>query len=90
MNESSNLQSSLLLSPNPGNGVFVLQCNSSTADVTVTIADALGRTVYTSVDNGQSGVFRKEMDLTSLAAGVYNVQVNNGSAQGVTRLVITE
>jgi len=90
MEESSNLQSSLLVSPNPGNGVFVLQCNSSTADVTVTITDALGRTVYTSVDNGQSGVFRKEMDLTSLAAGVYNVQVNNGSAQGVTRLVITE
>lgn len=89
--DNNPIQSSLTVSPNPGNGVFVLACNGNAgADLTITITDAIGRTVYTSVDENQNGTFRKELDLSSLAAGAYNIQVNNGSSNGVTKLIITE
>lgn len=91
MDATNSVQTSLMVTPNPGNGQFVVQCNANSgADVYVTITDALGRTVYTSADQSQGGQFRKEIDLSALASGVYNVHVSNGSGEGVTRLVITE
>lgn len=89
--DNTALQNSLTVSPNPGNGIFVLNCNTASGEeVNVTITDALGRTVYTSKDANQGTTFRKEMDLSSLAAGMYNVHVNNGASEGVTKLVITQ
>lgn len=91
ISSNNSLQTSLAVAPNPGNGIFVLNCNANAgADVAITITDALGRTVYASRDENQNSTFRKEMDLSLLAAGVYNVHVNNGASEGVTKLVITE
>lgn len=90
INDNNALQSSLAVYPNPGNGVFVLLCNTTANEVAVTITDGLGREVYTSVNSTSGNSFRKEMNLSTLPAGVYNLQVNDGSAVGVTRLVITE
>jgi hypothetical protein len=91
VNDNSALQNSLTLSPNPGNGIFSLNCNVAAGEnVNITITDALGRVVYTSTDANQGSAFHKEMDLSALAAGVYNVQVNNGANAGVTKLVITQ
>lgn len=85
------LQNTLSVSPNPGNGTFVLQCNTINGeDVTINITDAIGRTVYTSTEENQNSTFRKEMDLSSLAVGVYNVHVNNGTSEGVIKLVIMQ
>ncbi len=91
VDESNLIETSLTIAPNPGNGIFVLNCNTASGEeVNVTITDALGRTVYTSNDANQGSTFRKEIDLSTLAAGVYNVQVNSGSNLGVTRVVITQ
>lgn len=91
INDHTALQNSLMVSPNPGNGIFVLNCNTVTGEsVNVTITDALGRVVYTSSDASQGATFRKEMDLSTLAAGMYNVHVSNGTNEGVTKLVITQ
>ena len=91
ISDNTVLQNSLTLSPNPGNGIFVLNCNVAAGEsVNVTITDALGRVVYTSTDANQGATFHKEMDLSTLAAGVYNVQVSNGASEGVTKLVITQ
>lgn len=85
------IQNSLTVSPNPGNGIFVLNCNLvSGDDATVTITDALGRVVYTNMQNANGSSLRMEMDLSSLAAGMYNVKVTNGASEGVTKLVITQ
>jgi hypothetical protein len=89
--ENNPVQSSLAVSPNPGNGIFVLNCNLASADdVNVTITDALGRVVFTNTQSGNGSTFRMEMDLSSLAAGVYNVQVTNGASKGVTKLVTAQ
>lgn len=87
--EENVLQSSLSITPNPGSGIFVLQCNSDPgADVTITITDAIGRVVYSSTEENQGATFRKELDLSKLSAGAYNVQVDNGASNAITQLVI--
>jgi hypothetical protein len=79
------------VSPNPGNGNFILQFASAAgAEANITITDALGRVVYTSVQNGNGSVMRVEMNLSSLSSGVYNVHVTSGNTGAVKQLVITE
>ena len=91
INNGSALQNSVTVSPNPGNGIFVLNCNLASSDaVNVTITDAIGRVVYTNTETGNGSTFRLEMDLSSLAAGMYNVKVTNGTSEGITKLVITQ
>jgi hypothetical protein len=91
VDENNPVQASLFVSPNPGNGIFILNCNlGSSDDVNVTITDALGRVVYTNMQQSNGTTFQMEMDLSSLAAGMYNVQVANGTSEGVTKLVITK
>lgn len=89
--ENMALQSSMSVSPNPGNGNFILQFASAAgAEANITITDALGRVVYTSVQNGNGSVMRVEMNLSSLSSGVYNVHVTSGNTGAVKQLVITE
>jgi hypothetical protein len=89
--ENAMLQSSMTLSPNPGNGNFTLQFISiAGTDANITITDALGRVVYSSQQSGTGNVLRVDMNLASLATGVYNVHVNSGNANAVKQLVITE
>ena len=91
VDEINPLQNSLSVSPNPGSGIFSVNCNVvSGADVTVTITDAIGRVVYASTEQNQSSTFHSEIDLSSLAAGMYNVKVTSGTSEGVTKLVIMQ
>lgn len=89
--ENNLVQTSLTIAPNPGNGIFVLNCNlASSDDVNVTITDALGRVVYTHTEASNGSNIQMEMDLSALAAGMYTVQVTNGTSEGVTKLIITQ
>ncbi len=91
INNANAIQNSLTVSPNPGNGNFVLSCNLATSGpATVTITDALGRVVFTETGASNAPTMTMYLDLSSLAAGVYNVKVTNGASEGVTKLVITQ
>lgn len=87
--EENTLQNSLSVSPNPGSDVATVQCQAEAgSDVEITIIDALGRVVYTNLDQDVNAAYRKEIDLTNLAEGAYNVHLRSGDASAVTSLVI--
>lgn len=83
------LQSSLNVFPNPGNGIFDLTFNaSSSADYQVTITNAMGQVVYEENVASFSGAYARRMDVTSYGKGVYMLTVS-AAGQQVVRKVIT-
>jgi len=72
--------------PNPTTGTFYLQLPQSVEDVTLTIVDGVGRTVYSeqlSVIQGNT-----EINLSNVATGTYNVMLSGVAGTSVRRLSI--
>jgi hypothetical protein len=72
---------SLNLFPNPSNGQVTLNYASSKAsDLTISVINMLGATVYTSNVAGNNGILNQNLDLSNLTKGVYmiNVACENG------------
>ncbi|MBS1684216.1 MAG: PQQ-dependent sugar dehydrogenase [Bacteroidetes bacterium] len=77
------------IAPNPNRGVFNLTMQSlSAVPLALTIVDALGRFCYqqriSPADDGE----RIQLDLSSLAKGVYSVNLRSYNQSNVRRLVI--
>jgi hypothetical protein len=67
--------------PNPSNGIFTASVHmQSTSDITTSVMDVTGTKVYESTDKNVLNL-NKAIDLSSIAAGVYivNVKTNSGS-----------
>ena len=81
---------SFSLAPNPARATTTVQLpaglGASTA--TLTLRDALGRTLRTVAANVPAAGLRHALDLTGLAPGLYAVQVRAGSNSGTQRLVV--
>ena len=89
VNNFGNSISSFTILPNPGDGNFQLTISLSTAqEISMNVFDNVGRTVYSENKNAAAGNFISTMDLTSLSAGVYFVQVKTANGVGTKRLVI--
>ena len=75
------------LFPNPAHGRATVQLPAvpGTATATLTILDALGRTLRTQTAFPSA---RAELDLTGLAPGLYAVRVTAGAATATQRLVV--
>nr|WP_236668896.1 T9SS type A sorting domain-containing protein [Hymenobacter rubidus] len=71
------------LFPNPAHGRATVQLPAGTATATLTILDALGRTLRTQTATPNSTT---ELDLTGLAPGLYAVRVAVGSSTATHRL----
>ena len=73
------------VAPNPARGTATVQLPALPGAATLTVLDALGRTVRT-----QSAVSnaRAELDLAGLPAGLYVVRVAAGSSSATRRLVV--
>lgn len=75
--------------PNPNNGNFTIKANVlQTGDVTITIADVLGREVYTQTVVNQYGEISQNVDISGLARDVYTVTVSNISGKATSRIVL--
>ncbi len=73
--------------PNPSNGVFTMTFNNTTGkNIELIVLDMEGRKVYSEMVQG--GVNRKEMNLEGLGAGNYLMQVNAGSYQRTSRIIL--
>jgi len=73
--------------PNPSSGLFTVNL-SSNQDVQMSLFDVRGRNVYTEVHSNNSVTFNKEIDFSSMAAGVYLLNVESGAKKATKKIVI--
>lgn len=74
--------------PNPNNGQFNVQLSNPQDGAQITIMDAQGKIIRTLAANGTSSTYG--VDMTDVAAGVYLVQVTNGSTVATERVTISK
>jgi hypothetical protein len=81
---------SFSLAPNPARATATVRLPAvpGAAAATLTLTDALGRTLRTATVGLPTAGRQHELDLTGLAPGLYAVQVRAGSTSGTQRLVI--
>lgn len=78
MGETSNASATLY--PNPSNGVFTFQLNNmESASYTMQIVDALGNNVMMKTIEVGGEQYTEQIDLSHLSAGMYQIQIYNGS-----------
>jgi hypothetical protein len=76
--------------PNPTNGVFNIELNTSAVDaVSVTVSNVTGQQVYSTIINNANGTMTVPVDLTENAAGVYLIKVTN-NGQSVSKNIVIE
>jgi hypothetical protein len=74
--------------PNPSNGLFTITMNTNTDDdYNLTIRDIQGKEVYTELIS-VNGEYRRDLDLSDLAKGVYYLQIQDGENSKVEKLII--
>ncbi|GGF17858.1 hypothetical protein GCM10011383_31650 [Hymenobacter cavernae] len=84
---SPELQRAIAVYPNPSKGLITLDIHGVAAKGTlqVQVSNLLGQTVYTGTAKNEA---TNSLNLSSLAAGVYNLKVQNGDQYTVQKLVI--
>jgi hypothetical protein len=81
---------SFSLAPNPARAATAVQLPAvpGAAMATLTLRDALGRTLRTATVALPAAGLRHQVDLSGLPAGIYAVQVQAGTTGGTQRLVV--
>ncbi|MCX6244337.1 MAG: C25 family cysteine peptidase [Bacteroidetes bacterium] len=74
--------------PNPTSGKFSVEFRGPDAIVNIRIVNELGSSVYTMNDVKVAGKLIRNIDLSSLSAGIYYLKVETGSGTIVRKLVI--
>lgn len=87
--EVNQLLENVIVSPNPTSGMVSLALNSSSnEDYQITVRDILGKQVQQSINN--NGNQRIEMNLSSLANGVYFIEIQQGNVRAAKKVVLAK
>ncbi|MDP4253106.1 MAG: S8 family serine peptidase [Bacteroidota bacterium] len=79
----------LTISPNPNAGTFNLSFNFTTADnLSITLVNTLGQTVYESVYPDFAGPFSKVIDGGALASGMYVLKIQHGNDVFIKKILV--
>ena len=73
--------------PNPSNGEVTISLSTSN-DVNVSLFDIRGRKVYGNLHSNTSDSFTEKVDFSSMASGVYMLEVQSGAKKAIKKLVI--
>lgn len=74
--------------PNPANDYISVQMNGFTGkETSVKVMNMLGETVFSYTKTMETPIFIKHFDMSSLAPGVYTVNVTSGSSSFVEKVV---
>ena len=83
-----NTLSNFVLYPNPNKGNFTVQFNSTSSNkIGISVHDMRGRLILNNTYNN-SGLFSQNVQLDTIEAGVYLVNVQDGDKKVVKRIVI--
>ncbi len=75
--------------PNPSNGQFSLQISGAeTNSAVVKIVDLIGNVAFEETINNSNTAIRHDVNLSTVAKGVYIVTVENGTTRFVNKMVI--
>jgi len=77
----------LAIFPNPSNGEFTMQINGFSGKLVMNILDVAGKVVYAEELNVVDG-FAKSFDFSTLAKGVYNIQLISNENVKTEKLII--
>ncbi|MFL5729912.1 MAG: T9SS type A sorting domain-containing protein [Cytophagaceae bacterium] len=83
---TSNNAELIQISPNPNQGIFTLRAGLG-GEIHLKIFNALGQEVYASEEKTATSLFRKELSLTNLSAGIYYLQVQTSKQTWVRKIV---
>ncbi len=87
--EESLLAQSINAYPNPSkNSLWVEAELSGSEAVGIKLLDAQGRAVIDISESGHNGSLKREMDVSNLAAGIYMLEVRQGTAMASRRIII--
>jgi hypothetical protein len=79
----------LTVSPNPNNGSFLLQFDVSTTDNTaVQLYDMIGQRVYDQELGSFTGFFSQQIDVMTLASGIYVLKIIHGGSTYESKILI--
>lgn len=88
INANTELDNSVKVLPNPSTGLVNVVSTLSN-ESTITVTDAVGRTITSKVHNPALG-YVTTLDLSAQSNGVYFVTISNGSAKSVKRLILNK
>ncbi|MBS1587300.1 MAG: T9SS type A sorting domain-containing protein [Bacteroidetes bacterium] len=83
--------SDMAIFPNPATSQATLGFNTTeAANISISMVDAIGRTVYTYSQRFEAGSQRIVIPTGNLAAGIYNVRVQTENGVATTRLTVAK
>jgi len=89
LDESNSLEMDhFTVSPNPGNGVFILDMGlQEKGDLKVEVFDANGRSVYQNTLAGDADIVLERIDISGQESGMYYISVSQNGRGKVTRVI---
>lgn len=74
--------------PNPASELVTVEASiEAPTKVSVKLSSVLGVTLFSATDDAQGGIYRKTVDVSGLASGVYFVEISDGKRRVVEKLV---
>ena len=87
--DENTIANSLHIYPNPNNGVFKVDFNTSSAtDVELQILNLIGQSVYSSSFSNINGAFTHPLDLAGLSSGVYVLELVSKEGRTNRKIII--
>jgi len=87
--EESLLAQSLKAYPNPSRSSLWIEAElSGSAETQISLLDAQGRSVRRITESSHNGILKQEMDVSGLAAGIYLLELRQGTAMASRRIII--
>ncbi len=87
--EKNELNSNLLVYPNPGNGVFEILLNTTAhKQVMIQVFNAQGKQELNTMERNRNGSVKATYDLSHLSKGIYFIRVSDGTVSASRSIII--